>query len=276
MSSSIAESEIKHPIAPFAVTRYQSYTDPGLKPETDLHFYNGIGGFSKDGNEYIISSGPGRITPAPWSNVIANPHFGTVISESGQSYTWFQNAHELRLTPWHNDPVTDAGGEHYYIRDDETGRFWSPSPLPARGKTLYTIRHGFGYSVFDHIEDGIHSTMTVYVDPDKPVKYTVIRLQNVSDRDRLISVSGYIEWVLGDLRHKTMMHLISELDLQHGAIVVRNSYQSEFGQMSAFYDVNETVRTITADRAEFVGRNGTYASPEAMQKAKLSGKVGAA
>jgi cellobiose phosphorylase len=267
--------QIRQALPQLPVTRFAPYPATGLEPETDLLFFNGYGGFTKEGTEYVINALPGQPTPAPWSNVIANPHFGTVLTESGQSYTWFQNAHELRLTPWHNDPVTDRSGEHYYIRDDETGRYWSPSPLPARGKTPYIVRHGFGYSTFEHLEDGLHSTFTVFVDPDKPVKYCVIKVRNVSDRHRILSVFGYIEWVLGDLRHKTHMHIISELDLQHGAILVRNSYQTEFGQLVAFYDVNETARTITADRAEFIGRNGTFASPDAMQKAKLSGRIGA-
>ncbi len=106
------------------------------------------------------------MTPAPWVNVLANPGFGTVISESGSAYSWAVNAHEFRLTPWNNDPVTDAGGEALYLRDEENGRFWSPTPLPAGSESPYTSRHGFGYSVFEHTEDGIASELWVYVDPD--------------------------------------------------------------------------------------------------------------
>jgi cellobiose phosphorylase len=242
----------------------------------DLLFDNGIGGFSQNGKEYIITTRPDQVTPAPWSNVIANPQFGTVISESGQSYTWFQNAHEQRLTPWHNDPVTDQGGEHFYIRDEETGRFWSPAPLPARGTTPYTTRHGFGYSVYEHIEDGIHTEMWVYVDVDKPIKYSAIRIQNRSGRARQLTVTGYVEWVLGDLRHKTKMHIITQVDLNSDAIVASNSYSTEFSRLVAFFDVNDPGRTITTDREEFFGRNGTAKNPEALRKSKLSGKTGAA
>ena len=140
------------------------------------------------------------MTPAPWVNVLANPYFGTVVSESGSAYTWVENCHEFRLTPWNNDPVTDATGEAFYIRDEQTGQFWSPTPLPARGATPYVIRHGFGYSVFEHTENGIVSELTVYVAMDAPVKFAVLKLRNVSGRPRRLSVTGYWEWVLGELR----------------------------------------------------------------------------
>jgi hypothetical protein len=213
----------------------QAVYENKLNTPRNLLFFNGHGGFSEDGKEYVIITTPDKVTPLPWSNVLANPDFGSVITESGQSYTWFHNAHELRLTPWHNDPLTDAGGEHFYIRDEETGRYWSPSPLPARGRTPYVTRHGFGYSVFEHSEEGITSSMTVYVDPEKPVKYIYFNLKNESDKPRQLTLTGYVEWVLGDLRHKTMMHIITELDQNSGALLAHNSYQTEFGQVVAFF-----------------------------------------
>ncbi len=265
------------PIQPnFIAQKQYTVVESALDLPRGLAFFNGIGGFSNDGKEYVITTRPDQVTPAPWSNVIANPQFGTVLSESGQSYTWFQNAHEIRLTPWHNDPVTDLGGEHFYIRDEETGRFWSPAPLPARGKTPYVTRHGFGYSVIEHLEDGIYTEMWFYVDADKPIKYSVIKIQNRSGRARHLSATGYVEWVLGDLRHKTKMHITTEVELNSDAIVACNSYSTEFGKQVAFFDVNDPTRTITTDREEFIGRNGTVRKPEAMFKAKLSGKTGAA
>lgn len=268
--------QLKPQLPNFVPQRFYSTIDSPFATDQELIHFNGIGGYSKDGKEYVIITTPQQVTPAPWSNVLANPHFGTVISESGQSYTWFQNAHELRLTPWMNDPITDMGGEHFYIRDEETGKFWSPCPLPVRGRTPYTTRHGFGYSTFEHEEDGLYSHMTVFVDPDRPIKYTTIRFKNRSAKTRQFSVTGYVEWVLGDLRFKTMMHIITELDLNTGAILARNSYHTEFGQLVAFFDVNESTKSITTDREEFVGRNGSLHLPQAMVKSKLSGKTGAA
>ena len=216
------------------------------------------------------------MTPAPWVNVLANPHFGTVISENGMAYTWSENAHEFRLTPWGNDPVSDASGEAFYLRDEESGHFWSPTPLPSRGATPYVSRHGFGYSIFEHTEDGISSELTVYVALDAAVKFSVLKVRNESGRARRLSATGYVEWVLGDLRPKSTMHVITEIDPASGALYARNAYNTEFADRIAFFDVDDMTRTFSGDRAEFVGRNGTLANPAAMTRSQLSNKVGAA
>jgi cyclic beta-1,2-glucan synthetase len=244
-------------------------------PRPDLGFFNGLGGFTPDGREYVITTAQGHVTPAPWVNVLANPQFGSVISESGQAYTWGENAHEFRLTPWHNDSVSDASGEALYLRDEERGHFWSPTPLPSRGMTPYVSRHGFGYSVFEHTERGIRSELCVYVALDAPIKFMVLKVRNESGRSRKLSATGYMEWVLGDLRPKSVMHVVTELDLRSGAVLARNPYHTEFAGRVAFFDVDETTRTISGDRTEFIGRNGTLRNPAAMTRLRLSGKVGA-
>jgi cellobiose phosphorylase len=209
-------------------------------------------------------------------NVLANPQFGCVISESGSAYTWHENAHEFRLTPWHNDAVGDASGEAFYLRDEETGRFWSPSALPRRGTGAYVTRHGFGYSVFEHSEDGVTSELTVYVSLDQPVKFAVLKVRNTSDRPRRLSATGYVEWVLGDLRAKSSMHVITEIDPNSGALLARNAYNPEFAGQFAFFDVDDVTRTISGNRTEFIGRNGSLRDPAALGRSRLSGKVGAA
>ncbi len=236
---------------------------------------NGLGGFSEDGREYVITVEAGQATPAPWCNVLANPQFGCVVSEGGVGYTWGENAHEFRLTPWHNDPISDACGEAYYLRDEDSGRVWSPTPLPCRGVGAYRIRHGFGYSVYEHIEDGIASALWVYVAIDAPIKYAVLKLRNLSNRVRRISIIGYVEWVLGDLRGKSLMHVVTEHDAETGALFARNPYNTEFGGRVGFFDVDEPVRSVTGDRNEFIGRNGSLRKPAALGRVKLSGRVGA-
>jgi cellobiose phosphorylase len=192
------------------------------------------------------------------------------------AYTWSENAHEFRLTPWSNDPVSDASGEACYLRDEESGHFWSPTPLPCRGATPYLSRHGFGYSVFEHAEGGISSELTVYVALDAAVKFSVLKVRNESGRVRRLSATGYVEWVLGDLRPKSTMHVITEIDPLSGAFHARNAYNTEFANRTAFFDVDDMTRTFSGDRAEFVGRNGTLRNPAAMARSQLSGKVGAA
>ena len=201
--------QVEVTVPPLTPTRTHRAEPPGTAELSrgDLMFFNGLGGFTPDGREYVITTTDQQVTPAPWVNVLANPHFGTVISESGLAYTWSENAHEFRLTPWGNDPVSDSSGEAFYLRDEETGHFWSPMPLPSRGATPYASRHGFGYSVFEHTEDGISSEVWVYVALDAPIKFTVLKVRNVSGRSRRLSATGYVEWVMGDQRSKSAMHV---------------------------------------------------------------------
>ena len=268
--------EVRAPrLKPTRAQRAASSTAVAVAP-SDLILFNGMGGFTADGREYVITTSPGQVTPLPWVNVLANPQFGTVISESGLAYTWSENAHEFRLTPWHNDPVSDSQGEALYLRDEESGYFWSPTPLPCRGSAPYVTRHGFGYSVFEHSEDGIRSELWVYVALDAAVKYFVLKLRNESGRTRRLSATGYVEWVLGDLPPKSAMHVITEIDAKSGALFARNPYNTEFAERVAFWDVDDPTRTFTGDRTEFLGRNGSFKNPAALSRTRLSGKVGAA
>jgi cyclic beta-1,2-glucan synthetase len=242
----------------------------------DLIFFNGLGGFSPDGKEYVIITDNKNKTPAPWVNVIANPNFGTVISASGSAYSWTENAHELRLTSWSNDPVSDTSGEAFYIRDEDSGQFWSTALLPAGGQSTYITHHGFGYSVFEHIEDGIYSEMTVFVDIASAIKFTVLKIRNQSGRSRNLSATGYVEWVLGDNRMKTAMHIRTEVDPESGALFAKNQYNTEFKDRVGFFDLDYLKKTFTGDRTEFMGRNGNLQNPDAMSRVKLSGKTGLA
>ena len=247
---------------------------------------NGIGGFRPDGREYVVAPPPGERPPAPWSNVIANPRFGTVVSDAGSSYTWCENAHELRLTPWHNDPVTDEGGEVLYLRDEDTGQVWHPTSLPQRGDqpddrggATYTTRHGFGYSVFEHDEGGIHSELTIFVAADAAVKFSRLVLRNDGPRACHLSATAYVEWVLGDMRAKTVPHVRTEVATETGTLLARNHYSNHFGDWIAFLDVDEGDRlsgTMTCDRNEFIGRNGSLRDPAAMRRTHLSGRCGVA
>ena len=274
MNRSLTEGMLPAPLQ--TRTSRGDYPAIAAKPRQDLMFGNGLGGFTPDGREYVISTARGQVTPAPWVNVLANRLFGTVVSENGLAYTWSENAHEFRLTPWYNDPVNDASGEAFYIRDEERGHFWSPMPLPSRGATPYVTRHGFGYSVFEHTERGISTEAWVYVALYAAVKYTVLKVRNLSGRARRLSATGYVEWVLGDLRSKSAMHVITEINPASGALFARNPYSTEFGNRTAFFNVDDATRTISGDRSEFLGRNGTLANPAAMKRSRLSGRVGSA
>lgn len=255
-------------------------------PAAELILRNPYGGFTPDGSEYVITLQEGEFPPAPWVNVLANRAFGSVISESGTAYTWAENAHEFRLTPWLNDPVSDAGGEALYLRDEETGRFWSPTPLPRRGRGAYRIRHGFGYTVFEHREDGVATELRVAVAPDDPVRCAALTIRNLSGRQRELSATGYVEWVLGDLRSRSAMHIVTEADPCGEILFARNAYSIDFPGRIAFFALafphagppggaEGSGRAFTCDRAEFIGRNGDLSNPAALSRASLSGRAGA-
>jgi cyclic beta-1,2-glucan synthetase len=262
-------------LAPTRVHRPEPPAPPD-PPRPDLVLANHLGGFTPDGSEYVITTAQSQMTPTPWVNVLANPRFGTVLSESGIAYTWHENAHEFRLTPWSGDPVGATGGEAIYLRDEESGHFWSPTPFPASGSMPYRTRHGFGYSVYEHTSGGIHSELWVYVDIEEAVKFSVLKVRNGSGRLRRLSATGYVEWVLGDLRAKSAPHVVTEIDAASGALFARNAYNSEFAGRVAFLDVDDLGRTLSGDRGEFLGRNGSLASPDALTRSRLSGRLGAA
>jgi cyclic beta-1,2-glucan synthetase len=259
-----------------ATTRSFAHVPPRPQERAGLILSNPLGGFTPDGREYIVTTSTDQTTPLPWVNVLANPGFGSVISESGSAYTWSENAHEFRLTPWSSDQVGTAGGEALYVRDEETGHFWSPTPLPRAGQGTYVTRHGFGYSVFKHVEDGIETELCVYVDLHEAVKFSVLKIRNQSGRRRQLSATGYVEWVLGDLRTKSALHLVTEIDATSGALFARNAYNTEFAGRTCFFDVDDNARSLTGDRTEFLGRNGSLANPDAMHRVRLSGRLGAA
>ncbi|WP_370870067.1 GH36-type glycosyl hydrolase domain-containing protein [Methylobacter sp.] len=242
-----------------------------------LEFFNGLGGFAEDGREYVIVLDNGQWTPAPWVNVIANAEFGFMVSELGSGCTWSGNSRENQLTPWSNDPVSDSPGEVFYLRDDDTNELWSPTALPIRiDNAGYVIRHGQGYSRFEHVSHGVHSELLQFVSPDDPVKISSLTLTNVSGRPRRLTVTAYVEWVLGASRSVTAAHVITELDSDTGALFAYNPRDAEFGHRIAFADLCGLQTGWTGDRAEFIGRNGSLAAPAGLLSSNaLKNSVGA-
>ena len=221
--------------------------------------------------------GPGQSTPAPWINVIANPAFGFQVATEGGGYTWSVNSRENQLTPWSNDPVSDRPGEAFYLRDDDTGDLWCPTALPIRDDSAtYVARHGWGYSRFEHTAHGIAAELLQYVPLDDPIKISRLTLRNTSGRARHLSVTAYVEWVLGPSRTASAPFVTTEIDPDTGAMFARNPWNAAFGSRVAFADLAGRQTDWTGDRREFIGRNGTLESPAALAgAAPLSNTVGA-
>ena len=242
-----------------------------------LQFFNGLGGFSPDGREYVTVLGPGQSTPAPWINVVSNPSFGFQVAVEGGGYTWSQNSRDNQLTPWSNDPVSDRPGEVLYVRDLDSGTLWTPTALPIRlEQAPYIVRHGRGYSRFELVAQGIVLELLQYVPLADSIKISRLTIRNISGRPRRLSVTAFAEWVLGLSRGASAPTVVTEHDAATGAIFARNPWNMHHGGRVAFADLGGRQTAWTADRGEFIGRNCTIDNPAALSAAiPLSQRVGA-
>lgn len=249
-------------------------------PFVELDYFNGTGGYTPDGKEYVIYLGPNTTTPAPWINVIANPLFGTIVSDQGSGSSWYGNSQTNRLTPWSNDPVLDPNCDVLYIRDEERGVFWTATPAPIRELDAYRIRHGQGYTRFEHNSHGIEQNLTIFVPVDGsgglPLKIQKLTLKNCSPRPRQLSITAYAEWVLGSNKEESQLHVITEWDLESQALFAYNRYHPDYGSYVAFTCSISPTNFYTADRTEFLGRNNSLNSPAALKRQALSGMTGPA
>ncbi len=249
-------------------------------PFLQLPYFNGVGGFAVDGRTYSIYLDAKLHTPAPWINVIANPQFGTLVSEAGVGCTWYGNSQTNRLTPWSNDPVLDPLSDVIYIRDEETGTVWTPTPSPIRELDAYRVNHSQGCTRFEHNSHGVEQELLVFVPINDagglPLRIQRLRLSNNSSQHRRLTVTGYSEWVLGTNKEETQTYVITDWDPESQALFAYNRYNPDFSGHVAFSYSLPPAASFTADRAEFLGRNSSVSSPASLKRKGLSGRTGAA
>ena len=247
-------------------------------PIPPLLLDNGIGGFTPDGREYVVVLDGDRETPLPWSNVLANPEFGTMVSAGGSAFTWAGNSRENRLTPFANDPIADPTGEAIFLRDEASGEVWgaTPGPLPRRPDSgRWLVRHSAGVTRYEHAIEGLTQQLAVGVAPDDAVKVSLLTLTNTATAARRISVFGYVEWCLGPPRAGERRFVVSERDEPTGAIVAANTFNTEFAGQVAFLHTTEAAGSHTCDRGEFVGPDRSLRRPAALFREALTGRTGA-
>ena len=270
-------AEAPEPPAPIEVRTVEE-EPPAPLPYLDLPYFNSLGGFTQDGREYVTYLAPGSETPVPWVNVMANPNFGALAGESGAGTTWSGNSQRNRLTPWSNDPVMDPASEVIYLRDEDSGQFWTPTAKPIRTGAAYRARHGAGYTVYEHNSHGLEAELTVFVPVDEaggdPIKVSRLRLRNDSGRTRRISATYYLGWVLGEHREETQPHIVTDWDETAGAILATNSYREQGADLVAFAAMDPAATSYSGDRTAFIGRNGDLGQPAALTQTNLPNRVG--
>ena len=246
-------------------------------PFLELPYFNGLGGFTHDAREYATYLAPGAVTPAPWANVMANPGFGTMVTESGLGFTWHGNSQTNRITPWHNDAVSDPQSEAIYIRDEESGRFWTPTALPIREKDAYRARHGQGYTVFEHTSHAIAQELTVFVPIGQdgagdPVKICRLRLTNQSSRKRQLTATWFAELVLGSSREDQQLRIQTSRDEETGAVVARQYWTGSWRGQFVFGAASPHAASWSTDRTQFLGRNRSKENPAALSRLRLDNR----
>ncbi|HEY3440972.1 MAG TPA: glucoamylase family protein [Paludibaculum sp.] len=250
----------------------------GALPFLELPYFNGMGGFTADGREYAIYLGPGVSTPLPWINVMANPVFGAIMSEACAGCCWYGNSQSNRLTPWSNDPVLDTAAEAIYIRDEDTGVHWTPTPLPVREVDAYRARHGQGYTEIEHNSHSLEQTLMTFVpvhaERADPVRIQRLRIRNKSSQRRRLSVTTYSELVLGTDREATQMHVVSFWDDKAKALFASNPYHLDYGRRIAFAAMTPEPSSYSGDRTAFLGRNGSAEAPASLGRVSLARLAG--
>jgi cyclic beta-1,2-glucan synthetase len=252
------------------LSRRNRVASPGRRPRAalaiaaaaprrpDLEFWNGLGGFAAQGREYVTILAEGQWTPAPWINVVANPAFGFQTSVEGGGYTWSASSRENQLTGWSNDPVCDRPSEVFYIRDEDDGALLTPTALPIRSDTgAYIASHGQGYTRFEHVAHGLSLELLQYVPLGDPIKICRLKVRNHSEKTRRLSVTAYLEWVLGASRGTSAPFIVTEVDPGSGALLARNPWRAAFRNHVSFAETLMHRRPHRIHRAQRCARSAS-------------------
>ncbi|MFA6957176.1 MAG: glucoamylase family protein [Thermoanaerobaculia bacterium] len=271
-------TEPSPPLPKALVDEPPATTPPEPEPQPPPRLlHNGLGGFSRDGREYVVVLDGERDTPLPWVNVLANPRFGSIVTTSGSAHTWAGNSRENRLTPFANDAVTDPTAEAIFVRDEESGAVWGATPSAirrSRRSPRWIVRHAAGVTRFARSANGIAQELALFVARDEPVKFSLLTLSNRSERPRRLSLFSYCEWLLGPPNASGPRFVATELDAEAGAILARDLYNPDRGCV-AFAASSDPLVSATGDRLEFLGRNGSLSRAAALGRPMLKNRFGA-
>jgi cyclic beta-1,2-glucan synthetase len=281
MADQLGRLEYREPdMPPFVPVSPAGVLSPSLPPipaAEEVGHPQALGGFSRDGRTYALriheGEGEGAVPPAPWINVMANPRFGTLVSETGSGFTWVDNSGESRLTGWSNDPVLDPPSEALYVRDEETGVVISATPSASRGGGPVEVHHGLGWSRFRSREEGLEMDLRLFVARDLPVRLATLTVENLWDHPRRLTVTQYVEWVMGTHRDRTASHLITDIDRDRGILFAWNPFSSGSENPVGLLASTLPLHGATCDRIEFLGDGGLLA-PDGLRRLGLARRCG--
>ena len=200
---------------------------------SELKYFNGFGGFSKDGNEYHIIINKDKKPPAVWCNIMANEKFGTLTTEGLGGYTWYYNCKTNRITEFSNDAFLDKPSELIYFKENDEYFSISPNILADEGN--YHIIYGFGYSTFKHIYKDIEEELTIFVPVNDSLKINIISLKNTSLKKKKITIYYNADFILGERKNRFINYKFKE---NYNLLLVKNNINPNY---YAYITSNETI-----------------------------------
>lgn len=248
-------------------------------------FESRFGYFTADGREYVITRPD---TPRPWVNVICNGDYGLIESQTGSGFSWRDNSNLSRVTRWEQDLIKDSWGKYIYLRDQESGDFWSATWKPCVPNfDFYEVRHGQGYSILKSKLNGISAEKTIFVDVEEPVEVWKLVLKNESSAKRKLSLFTYFEWCLGNAgdnhREFQKTFIETQIDRTNGCLFGLKRAPLVPGFIStgmtekpleAFHASNIKPVAYEGDKEAFFGRYGEIQAPKAVIDGKLNNTEG--
>ena len=201
-----------------------------VKYDNNLNLFNGYGGFNKEGNEYIITN---QKTPTPWSNVIANSKFGTIVTNNECGFTYAYNSQMFKITSWTNDIVLDDMSEGINVNQE-------------RVKANKCI-HGFGYSVFEHETENYSFDTTHFVALNDTIKFYKVKFKNKSKDKKTYKLDYFINPTFGPNEEKSSRYLLSDYYEDMNSVLIRNVYNTNFSHITAFLSSTLNVSSYSVD-----------------------------
>lgn len=222
-------------------------------------------GYFDDANrEYVITTPK---TPLPWINYLGCNEFFSLISNTCGGYTFYKDAKLLRLTRYrYNDVPYDTNGKYFYIKDGET--IWNPGWQPTKTDLdSYECRHGIGYSRFTSSKNNIQASVLTFVPMNDNCEISQVKLKNLSDTTKEISLFSYVEWCLwnadDDSRNFQRNLSTGEVEVIGSTIFHKTEYRERRNHY-AIYTVNTPVDGFDTIRDSFIGTYNGADKPEAV------------